>query len=300
MISNFIIPLSTVVVTEKEKWDSMVHELKTLMPGKLLPPGFSLYIMDIKNHKIFLFNNGKQRVFSLVPDTKCSIIRYIKRIKPSLLIDISNSFSSCFTAIFTSPGKYIRKIKKLEKISCINSSDMPDTEKILSFIKSLFSHEEEFISGSGNPKKKEKSKTQKTDETENKIIWIPPRNGSRKMWNHYVEMKNIADEEKKELKIFFRNSEEQKKFLSVFYTRGRIEELQEYEKICSNKTENLLKLSKTSTETVFSSSGHPMYRTMRKKGYTKNKKEGGSIPLITTFFKYRKKRRYETKQNNFA
>lgn len=298
MTSNFIVPLSTIIITKKNKWDTIVDELRVFMPGKSLPPGFSLHIMDMRNQKIFLFNDRGHRVFSIVPNTRCSLIRYMKRVKPSLMINISNSFSDSFTAIFANPGKHIKNFKKLESISRIVNSDIPDTEKILSFIKSLLNNEKKEAMSEKKEKSERKSKDLKTTGEKETITWIPPRSGSRKMWNHYVEMKKITDEEKKELKIFFRNIKEQKNFISIFYTRGRIEELQSHKIVYSDKTENLLRLSKTSTATVFSSSRHPMYRSLRKKGYTENNEEGKSP--ITTFFKYKKKRKNETKQNNFA
>jgi hypothetical protein len=256
-IKQRIVPFTTVLLCNDCDFNDLVMQTVKWCSSDSFNPAGRAYIVNVETHTISIVNRLREKKIRPKKEfSKLSLIYFILKIKPSFLISFSQRKTAKAILFLSRSGRTVYK-KGLFSFffSDTSFSLLENKVSLLKAAPYLFNSETgDRFSGRGtsfrgfaseNPDDGDIEIIDNDElmldlgeipvEPEGAILWIPRRTTFKTVWTDFIKITFFAAKTKCKIFVHMRNSNELKKFSSIFFIKGRKPDMDKYLSFAESK-----------------------------------------------------------------
>jgi hypothetical protein len=252
-LKNRIVPYTTVFLCEDKDFNDIVNQTVNWCSGESFNPAGRAYVVNVETYTISIVNKLREKKIKPRAEfTKASLIYFMLKIKPSILISFSISPIARAILFFSRAGRTLYPKSLFSMVFSDISFRLDDPPVIKKTAPYLFNSEDGdkrfgYRSTKFSGAVYEKKGTGEIDvfdtaEEENiqldlgnlpknpdgTILWIPRRTTTKTVWTDFMKLTYFAEKENCRISVQVRSEAEKNAFATVFFIKGRKLDMDNY------------------------------------------------------------------------
>jgi len=246
--NNRIVPFTTVILCEDKNFNDIVNQTVKWCSSDSFNPAGKAFVVNVETFTISMVNRLREKKIKPRKDfTKASLIYFILKIKPSLLVSLTKLTIARNILIFSRAGRKIYPKGLFSFFFSDSSCKLEDNPKLKTTVPYIFNNPGNQRFGyrstefRGIVTDKEDGGIEVSDiddfqldlgniplEIKGDILWVPRRTTTKTVWTDFIKITYFAFEEKCRISVHIKNENFKKAFSTVFFIKGRKQDMDKY------------------------------------------------------------------------